>query len=183
MTITRGGPAEERFAELFHDFYGDVFRYAARRVGSDDAQDVAAEVFTIAWQHLSRVPEVPLPWLYRTAWHAVRNRQRAGDSMRRLRDRLRNEAATDTFGRDPAESASASEAVLTALRQLSDLDQEAVRLVCWEDLSLSDAASVLGCSDVALKVRLHRVRRRLTVQLAPSGAATCNSSTPMEVTR
>ena len=39
-------------------------------------------------------------------------------------------------------------------------------LLCWEQISLADAATVLQCSPVALKVRLHRARRRLAAALA-----------------
>jgi RNA polymerase sigma-70 factor (ECF subfamily) len=155
------GAAEDRFTRLFDAHYGDVFRYVVRRVDGVDAADVVEDVFTTAWQHLDRIPDDPLPWLYRTAWHAIGNRRRATSRGRALLGRLRNEALTDTLGRDPADRTVARNAAARALQAMSPSDREAVRLVCWEQLSLTDAATVLGCSETALKVRLHRARQRL----------------------
>ncbi|MET8305280.1 sigma factor-like helix-turn-helix DNA-binding protein [Micromonospora sp. NPDC005173] len=45
---------------------------------------------------------------------------------------------------------------------LSDLDQEILRLIGWEELTVSEAAQVLGCARATVAVRLHRARRRLT---------------------
>jgi RNA polymerase sigma-70 factor (ECF subfamily) len=55
--------------------------------------------------------------------------------------------------------------VRSALVCLSDDDQEILRLVGWEQLSLGEAALVLGCRPTTAKVRLHRARRRLTAML------------------
>jgi RNA polymerase sigma-70 factor (ECF subfamily) len=57
---------------------------------------------------------------------------------------------------------------LAALRALSDADRELLTLLAWHDLTQDEAAQALGCSRGALKVRLHRARRRFA-QLA--GAA------------
>jgi DNA-directed RNA polymerase specialized sigma24 family protein len=44
---------------------------------------------------------------------------------------------------------------------LSDADQEALRLIGWEELDLAGAAVAMGCSRATMAVRLHRARRRL----------------------
>ena len=44
-------------------------------------------------------------------------------------------------------------------------DRELLLLVGWEQLDHAAAARVLGCSRTALKVRLHRARRRLAAHL------------------
>jgi DNA-directed RNA polymerase specialized sigma24 family protein len=53
--------------------------------------------------------------------------------------------------------------VLAALRRLSPRDQEALRLTVWEDLDIATAAA-------AMKVRVHRARRRLAGLLTRSQA-------------
>jgi RNA polymerase sigma-70 factor (ECF subfamily) len=55
--------------------------------------------------------------------------------------------------------------VVQALERLSDADRELLLLVAWDGLSTEEAAAVLDCSRTALKVRLHRARRRLQAQL------------------
>ena len=51
------------------------------------------------------------------------------------------------------------------MAKLSPRDQEVLQLIAWEDLDITDAAKVLGCSNTACKVRLHRARRRLALML------------------
>ena len=51
---------------LYDSWYPNVLAYCARRVGREEASDVAADVFAMAWQRLDAAPggEESLPWLY-----------------------------------------------------------------------------------------------------------------------
>ena len=71
---------------------------------------------------------------------------------------------------DHPESVAALADLTAALAQLSDVDQEILRLIGWEQLTLGEAATVLGCSHTAAKVRLHRARRRLARPCPPPPA-------------
>ena len=51
------------------------------------------------------------------------------------------------------------------LAELSPGDQEVLRLVEWDGLDVAEAALVLRCTRTALKVRLHRARRRFAARL------------------
>ena len=55
------------FEDLYRTHHPAVLRYAVRRVGPDDADDVVSEVFATAWRRRTAVGEPPLPWLYRAA--------------------------------------------------------------------------------------------------------------------
>jgi RNA polymerase sigma-70 factor (ECF subfamily) len=55
--------------------------------------------------------------------------------------------------------------IAQALGRLSEGDREVVLLCAWEGLSIEEAATALGCSPTAAKVRLHRARRRLRAEL------------------
>jgi RNA polymerase sigma-70 factor, ECF subfamily len=52
--------------------------------------------------------------------------------------------------------------VLEALAALRAADREVLMLVCWEGLDSARAARVLGTTSVAVRLRLHRARRRLS---------------------
>ncbi|RFU38840.1 sigma-70 family RNA polymerase sigma factor, partial [Actinomadura logoneensis] len=54
----------------------------------------------------------------------------------------------------------ASGRVAAALRSLPEADRELLTLVGWEGLGHAELATVLGCSRNAVRVRLHRARRR-----------------------
>jgi RNA polymerase sigma-70 factor, ECF subfamily len=53
-------------------------------------------------------------------------------------------------------------------------------LIAWEELSVAEAAAVLGCFAPAFSVRLHRARRRFARLLAGSEQA---SSTQLSEVR
>jgi RNA polymerase sigma-70 factor (ECF subfamily) len=149
----------ERFEALFRDHYTAVSRFLARRTDRGTAEELAAEVFEIAWRRLERVPGEPLPWLYATARRCLANRRRAdvraGDKARRAT------SEPIAAGRDPADAVAGREHALRAFARLSERDREALRLVAWEGLSLADAARVLGIPRLALAARVSRARRRL----------------------
>jgi DNA-directed RNA polymerase specialized sigma24 family protein len=69
-----------QFGAIFERHFEPIHRYAARRLGADRADDVAARVFTIAFERRRRfdltVPDAR-PWLYGIASNLVRSDRRA----------------------------------------------------------------------------------------------------------
>jgi RNA polymerase sigma-70 factor (ECF subfamily) len=151
---------EARFRTIFAHL-GAVTAYAARR-GSRDPDGVAAEVMTIAWRRLGAVPaDEPLPWLYGTARNVVYAEARS-----------RRRTAPGETGAVPApEVRSVDPELDAALRGLRDSDREALLLVAWEDLTPTQAATALGITPTAFRVRLFRARRRLLAALAKTQPA------------
>jgi RNA polymerase sigma-70 factor (ECF subfamily) len=72
---------------------------------------------------------------------------------------------------DPADGVAERDRIRHALSQLSDIDQETLRLIGWEDLDLAGAAKVMGCSPALMAVRLHRARTRMAKELQASEQA------------
>ncbi len=139
-----------------------MLAYAVRRTpNAQDAADILADTFLVAWRRLGEVPrddEARL-WLYGVARNVLANQRRSERRRERLADRLRQELPAAL----PGVSASAPEggAVRAALTQLGTEDQEILRLSGWEELAPRDIARVLGISQVAARSRLHRARHRL----------------------
>ncbi|WP_170321318.1 RNA polymerase sigma factor [Acrocarpospora pleiomorpha] len=158
-----------RFTRLFDACYERVLRYAARRVDGDSAADVAAETFVVAWRKIGDLPardDEALPWLYGIARRVVANEQRRGRRSQRLMSRLMSISwAGRDAARDHAEDAVATSGLEQALRRLSPQDQEVLRLIGWEDLSISHAALVLECSPATMAVRAQRARQRFLAVL------------------
>ncbi len=115
-----------------------------------------AETFLVCWRKLECVPEEPLPWLYAVARKTLANQRRAA-ARQTTRAIVAIPGEAVLFEGDPALSA--------AFSQLSERDREVLRLVAWEGLLLREAATVLGCSAVACRVRFHRAKRRLAERL------------------
>lgn len=149
----------EAFETLYRTHHGAVERYVRRRCRADQAGDVVAETFTIAWRKLEDALRGGLPWLYRTAYLALRNHQRA--------ELRQNDTATllaglaESGASDPHEAHAARCQLVTAMRTLSVRDRELLFLTYWEQLSLRQAATIIGCSAATAGVRVHRARRRL----------------------
>jgi RNA polymerase sigma-70 factor, ECF subfamily len=157
---TEMGSSQERFASLFNHHYTDVLRYARRRVRPDDAQEIVAETFLIAWRRIDDTPDDPLPWLYRIAALEIANAVRKNTRRLQLLERIQSDLKPVTAEVD-SEIVGLREGVGRAFSRLKEDDQEVLRLSAWEGLSPVDAAKVLGCTAATYRVRLHRARRRL----------------------
>jgi len=154
--------AQVHFSRLYREQGRAVLAYVLRRVeGPEDAADVVAETFLVAWRRLGEVPagaEARL-WLYAVARRVIANLQRTSRRRTRLGQRLAESLRTE-LATHPTPSAEAAD-VLRAMAGLSDGDRELLLLVSWEELSPGEAAKVLEVSSLAARSRLHRARRRL----------------------
>lgn len=153
----------ERLSEAFVAYQHDLLRYVTRRTGAEEARDVVATVFAIAWRKIDHMPADALPWLYRIAGFEVLKVGRRRAQARRLAVEL---AAEPTQVRvDDQEVVVDALWVDEVIAALRPLDAELLRLVVWEDLDVPRAAAVLGCSVSAAHVRLHRLRKRVEDRL------------------
>ena len=165
-------PDRAAFELQFNTHLHAIMRYAQRRLaGSDAVWDVVAETFTVAWRRRTAGPtnqDEVLPWLYAIAANVVRNTRRAQLRRGQVARRFFLIAQVATDGHQEIDARlDAARRLSGALAQLPEDDQEILRLVAWEDLSLAEVAGALGISYGAAKVRLHRARGRLR-QLLPT---------------
>ena len=144
------------FRGVYRRHYPDVVRYGLRRLdGMAAAEELAQEVFLVAWRRRSEVPARTLPWLYGVARRLLANHWRAQRAVPPSAE------LTEAVGSDRHDGIVRLMDVRAALGRLSEDDREILRLVGWEQLSLREAALVLGCGPATARVRLHRARRRL----------------------
>lgn len=151
------------FEALFERHAPAVLAYARRRLRNEaDAEDVVAETFGVAWRRFDRAPtpEDVLPWLLAIARRVLANHHRSTDRWSRLKTRLRVEPRHEPAHHDTDTPA------LEALARLRPEDLELLRLLAWEGLSQAEAGAVLGISENAVAIRLHRARKRFAVDLA-----------------
>jgi RNA polymerase sigma factor (sigma-70 family) len=154
------------FEELYRDTRLDVLVYVTRRSKNpEDAADVLAETYRIAWQKLGTMPTggQARAWLFGVARNellkgATRRRKHAA-LTERLADELRLSRSSDWPTDDRADR------VRTVLQTLSERDREILTLTAWEGLTPREIAVVVGTSANVVRVRLHRARSQLKLQL------------------
>lgn len=154
-----------RWEHLYQSHAGQVYALAYRRVGREDAADVVAETFLVAWKRIDQVPSEALPWLYTVARNVIGNSRRAEQRREAVGDMLRRSTQVDRSA-DAVREVEARHDLLSAMQLLPETERAALMLIAWEDLDVRGAACVLGCSPGTLAVRIHRGRRRLKKILA-----------------
>ncbi|NNC92854.1 MAG: sigma-70 family RNA polymerase sigma factor [Acidimicrobiia bacterium] len=165
-------PGEAAYRALYEAHYRDVLAYCRRRASSADAQDAAAEVFTIAWRRRDEMPagDQARPWLFGVAYRVLSHQWRGTARRSRLAARL------SSFRPMPGEGPDAQvvqhrdyELVRSAAARLAPLDQEVLRLVMWEEMSHEQVAAMIGSTVPAAKQRFHRAKGRLAREFKKLG--------------
>jgi len=156
--------APEAFATIFERHFTTIHRYLARRVGTDLADDLAAQVFTIAFarRHVFRDGVADArPWLYGIATNLVRNHRRSEYRLLGAMARLGADAAPRHDATGVEEQAVDDPRVARALADL-DVDQRDVLLLhAWGELTHAEIALSLGIPQGTVASRLARGRQRL----------------------
>jgi RNA polymerase sigma factor (sigma-70 family) len=160
--------ARTAFEQLFRETRDDLLAYVVRRSESaEDAADVLAETYLIAWRRLEAIPqgERARLWLFGVARNLLlkgASRGRSRDSLvKRLAGELRSAQPTNASVDDHRSAALAS-----ALASLPERDREILTLTAWEGLTPKQIAAVIGTSVNVVRVRLHRARARLKRDLS-----------------
>jgi RNA polymerase sigma factor (sigma-70 family) len=164
-----------RFAEIFDRHFDAIYTYLRRRVGSQLAEDVAADVFEQAFRARARFDLASAsarPWLYGIGANLMRHHHRQERRRLRAYARSASDAAVgdDT---DTADSRVDAEAlaprVAVALAALQSRDREVLLLFTWGELSYDEIGEALGLPVGTVRSRLHRARGRVRELLGPIG--------------
>lgn len=156
---------QARFEAVYAAYRAPVLGYALRRtLSADDAADILAETFLVAWRKLDQVPSGPDArlWLFGVARNALANHYRGERRRSALATRLGTELAQSYL---PPEYDGEAAAIAAALRRLPEDQREVLTLNAWEGLDYGEMAAVLGCSRNAVRIRIHRARTRLAAEL------------------
>jgi RNA polymerase sigma factor (sigma-70 family) len=173
MAASLGDP--EAFAGVFERHYRGVHRYLARRLGSDLADELAAEVFTVAFakrRRYDRSHPDARPWLLGIATHLARHHWRREERELRAYARTGRDPAApaaDEGAAGRADSAAAGPALAAALAALPREERDVLLLYAWEELGYPEIATALQIAPGTVKSRLHRARRRVRHSLAAAG--------------
>lgn len=163
---------QDGFLALYEGFRPRVLGYVRRRIASEQvAEEIAADVFRIAWQKSESDADPSIGWLLNVARNLIGNEYRSRARAMQLQDRLRDSERTKAQGGDDG---GARAAIAEALSRLREKDREILLLSYWEDLNTAEITQVLCCTETAARVRLHRARKAfekaLPQRLRPEGS-------------
>ena len=169
----------QAFEAFYREHVEAVQRFVARRVGDPYlAADLTAEVFLAAIDAAGgyrRERGSPAAWLFGVARIVVAAEHRRGARERRAHARLegRRLLGEDDLERmrERIDAAAQSRALFAAVAELPDGERAVLELVALDDLSVTEAAAVLGLRPVTARVRLHRARGALRRQFFDDDSA------------
>lgn len=136
----------DAFAALFDRYASQVHRYAARRLGTQLADDIVAETFLIAFRRRTSYDTAqPLarPWLYGIATTLIARHHRSEERFLRALKRTGVDPLPEPEEEAVLRKVAAGEqerALAGALAKLSRGDRDVLLLVAWGDLTRT------GCS-------------------------------------
>lgn len=169
--------ADQRFETLFRSHHQAVLSYCRRRMATADAEDVAADVFAVAWRRLDDVPdgEAAKAWLLSVAYKTIGNHRRGSSRRSVLGGRLAAQRGAEPETPEARVTVNEEDLhLLTSLQKLRASDQEILRLVAWDKTSHAQIGAVLGISEDAVSQRISRARARLKKEYeklqSPEGA-------------
>ncbi|MEW2356261.1 RNA polymerase sigma factor [Spirillospora sp. NPDC029432] len=157
----------ELFAELFHRYFDEIHGYVARRLGTDAADDIAAETFLAAFRRRDRFDPARgavRPWLYGIATNLVGLHRRA--ERRRYRALARTPADGAAPGHDDRVAAwvtagGAGGELARALARLSPGERDVLLLIALADFTYDEVAAALDLKNGTVASRLNRARKKL----------------------
>jgi RNA polymerase sigma-70 factor (ECF subfamily) len=172
--IRRSLDAPSVFAELFDRHARVIAAFAARRVGSDAAEDVLSDTMLVAFRRRRDFDtswESAKPWLLGIASRVIKKHR--ADEARQWRSFEASAARVDhssdgaiEAAADRTDASAAVRALAPRIAALAARDRETLLLYAWGDLTYDEIAVALGVPVGTVRSRLNRVRRKL----APPGS-------------
>lgn len=158
MSVT--GEYKEQFEALYEQYLPAVNQICRGYMKGDEAvaADLCQEVFVNVWNALPkfRGDAAPKTWLYRITvntclLHIRGHKKKQEVALDAGHDSLQEEAATDD---------SNVKRLYRAIGSLQELDRLIIMMVL-EEMAYPDIAEVTGVSEETLRVKIHRIKKRI----------------------
>jgi RNA polymerase sigma-70 factor (ECF subfamily) len=168
--VERAKTDADAFGELYDHYFGQIYRFAYSRTRDQDAaEEVTQEVFMKALRAMPRYRASGHPfssWLYQISANAIADHFRQRRPQASLDGAVEIVDPTRPVAERVVESAEAAR-VWAAIDGLPEQQRTAMTLKLGEDLKLAQIGEIMGKSEGAVKLLVHRgmigVRLRLGV--------------------
>jgi RNA polymerase sigma factor (sigma-70 family) len=174
--ILRSIDAPSEFEPVFDRHFDAIRRYAQRRVGHDAGEEIAAEVFLIAFERRRTFDpafDSALPWLLGITTNTIRHHLR---SSRVHQAAVRRMAvppdALEIMDANAVDALLAARRVRSVLREMPEDDRDAFLMAALGGFTYDEIARALAIPVGTVRSKIHRVRRTLRERLEAEAATT-----------
>ena len=153
------------FDQLYKEYWNKVFRICMGYVNDRDwAKDISQETFLTVWQQLPNFRNESLigTWIYRIA---------ANHCLRQLQNRNRfpNEDFPPEIADGPDHPPDINVDLLYQyISELPEVDRLIISMEL-EEIAQAEIARVMGLTDTNVRVRIHRIKEKLSAKFIPYG--------------
>ena len=152
---------EANFKELFQKNSRKIYHLCYGYTGDEDsANDLVQETFMKVWQNLEKFRNQALisTWIYRIAVNTCL-------SYLRVEKRQAKDELTDTIIENKTEEISGkNEQIASLYKCISQLEENELILITMvlDEIPYHEIAQISGISDGNLRVKIHRIKQKLT---------------------
>ena len=157
---------EEAFAQIMEHYAPGVFTLIVRIIRNDEvAEELTQDVFVNVYRHINSFGGNSSfsTWLYRIAYNAAisHSRKQKHPTLQIDEGRLQGVELNDVERMEAAKDDATIEALTKAIEQLDPTERALITLFYYEERSVAECAEIMAQSEGNIKVRLHRIRKKL----------------------
>lgn len=153
---------EEQFVATFRQHLPAVSKFLVRRVARDEVDDLASEIFEIAWRKRSSFTQgSELAWLYRIGGYVIANHRRKETKLGAWLPLL----DTDESAPSAESLGIANVSIAQAWGALKPAERNILALSAFDGLSVNELAVALEITPNTASQRLGRARKNFAEKL------------------
>jgi RNA polymerase sigma factor (sigma-70 family) len=157
---------EGAYALLVNQYKSYAYTIALKIVrDNEEAEEVAQDAFIKAYQHLGKFHQEAKfsTWLYRIVFNTAISYQRKHKLKKESIEIVKYAAAAENP--EKAEQEDRKRFIKKAMQKLAAADQTVITLFYLDELNLEEIGQITGTNSNAVKVKLHRARKKLAEEL------------------
>jgi RNA polymerase sigma-70 factor (ECF subfamily) len=172
--VERAKHEPDAFGELYDHYFGQIYRFVYSRLRDQEAaEDVTSEVFFKALRAIGRYRPTGHPfssWLYQISANAIADHYRHKRPASNIDDEVQLADPAEPMDEAVASRREAAR-IWAAIDTLPEHQRMALTLKLGEDLKLSQIGQVMGKSEGAVKLLVHRGMAGLRQRLGAAAMA------------
>lgn len=153
---------KEQFDEIYYKHYNKVFRLCKGYFCGDTAlaSDATQEIFVKVWEKLNtfRNQSSISTWIYRIAVNTCLLYLRKSSTNKEIRTGILPQITSDTYSSEKDEQLRQMYQCIQKLEEANKM----IILMTLDGLEYQEISEVIGITEEALRVRIHRIKKKLT---------------------